>query len=162
MNVEEKQASYRKKYKIDPTFKFNGFTGEYIEFYGEGEIICGRNSYIGDFSTCQASTGRLIQIGEDCAISHNVRIYTSSYVADQDFSIYPRKKKDGNVIIGNGVWIGVNVFIGPNVKIGDNAVIGANSVVTMDVPACSIVGGSPARIIRFKNMDDVNILSKHD
>jgi maltose O-acetyltransferase len=139
--------SYRKKYNIHPLFRFNGSS---IKFYGDGKISCGEGSYIGEFSTCQSSEGFIVHIGNNCAISHNVRIYTRSYISDQDFSMFPRLVKEGNVIIGDDIWIGVNVYIGPGVQIGNNAVIAANSVVTKDVPSYAIVGGCPAELIKFK------------
>lgn len=52
----------------------------------------------------------MVQIGKRCAISHNVRIYTTTNIADQDFS-RPREAKSGNVIIHDDVWIGTKVFI---------------------------------------------------
>jgi virginiamycin A acetyltransferase len=53
--------------------------------------------------------------------------------------------------IGNDVWIGHNAIILPNVKSIDNgAIIGAGSVVTKDVPAFAIVGGNPAKVIRYR------------
>lgn len=54
----------------------------------------------------------------------------------------------GPVIIGNNVWIGDKATILPGVTIGDGAVIAANAVVTKDVPAYSVVGGNPARVIK--------------
>lgn len=54
------------------------------------------------------------------------------------------------VTVGNDVWIGANVIIMDGLKIGDGAVIGANAVVTHDVPPYAIVGGIPARIIRYR------------
>lgn len=66
------------------------------------------------------------------------------------------KFRDGRVfekempIIGNDVWIGQNVTLNRGVKIGHGAVIAAYSVVTKDVPAYSIVGGNPARIIKSR------------
>ena len=52
--------------------------------------------------------------------------------------------------IGNDVWIGENVMIKGGVKIGDGSIIGMGAVVTKDVPPYAIVGGVPARIIRFR------------
>lgn len=53
-------------------------------------------------------------------------------------------------IIGNDVWIGINSTILNNVVIGDGAVIGAGAVVTKDVSPYSVVGGVPARLIKFR------------
>lgn len=51
-------------------------------------------------------------------------------------------------IIGHNVWIGGRAVINPGVTIGDNAVIASGAVVTKDVPACTVVGGNPAQIIK--------------
>lgn len=52
--------------------------------------------------------------------------------------------------VGNDVWIGRNVYLRPGITVGDGAVIGAHAVVTKDVPPYAIVGGNPARIIRYR------------
>ena len=57
--------------------------------------------------------------------------------------------------IGNDVWIGERVLIKGGVSIGDGAVIGMGSVITKDVPAYSIVGGNPAKLIRRRFSDEV-------
>lgn len=54
------------------------------------------------------------------------------------------------VVIGHDVWIGSGVTIFRNVKVGDGSVIAAGAVVTTDVPPYAIVGGIPARIIRYR------------
>lgn len=56
----------------------------------------------------------------------------------------------GDIVIGNDVWIGTGVTILSGVTIGDGAVIAACSVVTRDVPAYAIVGGNPARVIKYR------------
>lgn len=144
--------SYRKRYNIDSTFKFNG---NRIFLYGDGEIILGKNSYIGDNSRISAQKGYSVKVGRNCRISHNVSIYTSTNIADQDLDKNPHNQenhqtKRGNIHIEDGVWIGVNCYISPGVTIGHNRVIGANSVVTGPVEPNAIYGGVPAQLIRYK------------
>jgi maltose O-acetyltransferase len=138
---------YRQRYDIEPSFRFNGAG---IQFYGSGRINLGADSYVGELCSLQASSGEVVQIGNCCSISHNVRVYTSTAHPDVDFTKGPPPTSSGSVLIGNGVWIGANTYIGPGVTIGDNAVVGANSVVTRSVPASEIWGGVPARRIRVK------------
>jgi maltose O-acetyltransferase len=140
---------YRKKYRLNPNFRFNGSN---ILFYGDGSILAGDESYIGEYSTVQAVSGYKVVIGKKCQISHNVRIYTASDIADQDFSSDFRASKNGDVLISDYVWIGANVFINPGIKIGANSIVGANSVLTRDVPSNSIVGGVPAKVIKLKSI----------
>lgn len=61
----------------------------------------------------------------------------------------------GKIQIGNDVWIGEGAFIRRGVEIGDGAIIGARSVVTRDVPPYAIVGGAPAKLIRYRFEPDV-------
>ena len=148
----KRYEQYRKKYDISDDFKFNG---KDVIFYGDGIIQISENSYVGSFSTIQAIATRKVVIGKNCSISHNVRIYTSSKLPDFDFS---KSKsipiKTGDIIIEDNVWIGANVFINPGVTIGENSVVGANSVVTKNIEAFAIYGGVPAKLIRYKKIDN--------
>lgn len=149
LDQELKYEAYREKYDLDPDFRFNGNS---ILMYGEGKIVAAENSYVGEYSTWQAANGCEIRIGSNCRISHNVRCYTSTKVADSDFSLKEVPSKHASVIIEDNVWIGANVFINPGVTIGENSIIGANSVVNKDVPARTIAGGVPAKVIRSKKL----------
>lgn len=68
---------------------------------------------------------------------------------------FKRVERKGEVVIGNDCWIGENVQIMGGVIIHDGAVVAANSVVTKDVPPYAIVGGNPARIIKYRFAPEV-------
>lgn len=61
----------------------------------------------------------------------------------------------GDTRVGNDVWIGYDCLIMPGVTIGNGAIISSRSVVVSDVPAYSIVGGNPAKVIRQRFSDEV-------
>ena len=101
-----------------------------------------------------------LTIGKFCSIGPNVLImidgnhrtdFITTYPLDyyvEGISRYPSLK--GDVKIGNDVWIGHSAIILPGITIGDGAVIGAGSVVTKNVGDYEIVGGNPARHIRYR------------
>lgn len=70
-----------------------------------------------------------------------------SKLRGNELEIYP----GAPIEIGRNVWIGFNAVILKGVKIGDGAIIGAGSVVTNDVPAYTVVGGTPAKFIKSLN-----------
>ena len=57
----------------------------------------------------------------------------------------------GDTVVGNDVWIGTNAVIMPGITVGNGVIIGAGAVVTKDVPDYAVVGGIPAKIIKFRN-----------
>ncbi|WP_250160558.1 Vat family streptogramin A O-acetyltransferase [Pectobacterium colocasium] len=61
----------------------------------------------------------------------------------------------GDTFIGNDVWIGYDALIMPGIRIGNGAIIASRAVVTADVPAYTIVGGNPAKILKSRFTPDV-------
>jgi len=84
-----------------------------------------------------------IEFGDNVQIGPHVTIVTDNHDLTNRYVLKCRK-----VVIGNNVWIGAGVNIMPGVHIGENAVIAGGAVVTKDVPANTVVGGNPAKVIR--------------
>lgn len=72
-----------------------------------------------------------------------------------EFSNYHPNPQKSFPIIGNDVWIGEGVSLVPGITIGDGAAIAGYAVVTKDVPPYALVGGNPARIIRYRFPDKI-------
>ena len=87
-----------------------------------------------------------VTLGDGCQIGHNVVFATLNHgLAPEDrHTTYPAP-----IILGRNVWVGSNSTILQGVTIGDNAVVAAGAVVTKDVPADAIVGGVPAKVIKY-------------
>lgn len=115
------------------------------------KIIIGKNCCIGEFFHITACNS--IEIGDNLLTGRYVYISDNAHGKTDMFqlNIHPVKRplySKGTVKIGNNVWIGESARILAGVTIGDGAIIGANSVVTKDVPAYSVVGGVPARVLK--------------
>jgi len=107
--------------------------------------------------------GSTLIIGSYCSISSNVKIYLGGHHRSDWISTYPfpafiNKAKsiknfggtNGDVIIGSDVWICANVIILSGVTIGNGAVIANGSVVTKNVKDYEVVGGNPAKHIKYR------------
>jgi len=112
------------------------------------------------------NSGAKAVVGNFCSIAGNVTIYlggnhVSSFITTFPFGCCNRDIFDkcnnpmhpttrGDVIIGNDVWICDNVTIMSGVKIGDGAIIANNSHVVKNVEPYTMVGGNPAKLIKYR------------
>jgi len=108
---------------------------------------------IGNYS--ELGTNCIIQsntiIGDHVIMGPDVKIYTRNHIfTSLDVPIAEQGHTNEKVVIGNDVWVGANVVITPGVTIGDHAIVASGAVVTKDVPAYAIVGGVPAKVIKYR------------
>ncbi|NOW02660.1 acyltransferase [Clostridium beijerinckii] len=117
-------------------------------------FILGRNISIGNNSSigyrCYLQDGAQITIGDDVMMGPEVKIYTTNHGTSKEKIMRLQPSVHRPVKIEDDVWIGHNVIILPNVTIGKGAVLGAGAIITKDVEEYAIVGGSPARVLKYR------------
>ena len=129
------------------------------------DVSMGNYSYVGKRSELQYTN-----IGEFCSIAPDVIVGTgihpthlssthpAFYSKQSSWKKYIRPdlslniKEYERINIGDDVWIGTRAIILDGVRIGSHAVIAAGAVVTKDVPEYAIMGGVPAKIIKYRNI----------
>ncbi|UXD69319.1 acetyltransferase [Sphingobacterium faecium] len=152
--------------------------GQHIEI--GSQVTIGQRLRIETFEEYRgAKFSPIIKIGNNVGINHdchigainsiiignNVLIASKVYISDHshghidlgDLLLPPVERplvSKGGIVIEDDVWIGEGVAILPGVTIGKGSIVGANAVVTRNVPAYTIVGGVPAKIIKKIDNDD--------
>lgn len=133
-----------------------------VAFLGGSTLVS-----MGAFSYSWSALPNYAKVGRYCSIAKGFSVVgvrhpyewlsTSSFTYDNKFCIFddgfpvlPRAKPRAQLEIGHDVWIGANVVVSRNITIGTGAVIAGNSVVVKDVLPYEIVGGNPAKHIKFR------------
>ncbi|WP_243652199.1 CatB-related O-acetyltransferase [Mariniflexile fucanivorans] len=141
------------------------------EFTKLGVNCAFANSTLGEFSYINDSSnvnntkiGRFCSIGPGLKVgygAHPVNFLSTSplFYSSKPWFGFALTNKDeyeehATTVIGNDVWIGANVFLMDGVTIGNGSIIAAGAVVTKDVPDYAIVGGVPAKIIKYRFVSD--------
>ncbi|WP_108397016.1 acyltransferase [Devosia submarina] len=106
-----------------------------------------------------------VRCGDGVRIASHVSIVGFNHgFDDPHVPIHTQKHESLGIIIEDDVWIGANAVVLDGVRVGRGAVIAAGAVVSKDVPPLAIVGGVPARVVRFRGRgakaDAVSALGK--
>ena len=154
----KKNRFLRKIYK-SRLFQKSIFTSDNVKMKG---VEIGEFSY-GTPSIMKLTDKYTLKIGKFCSIAKGVQIimdgnHRADWISTYPFGeIFPDVSKNpghpmgkGNMEIGNDVWIGQNAIILPGVNVGDGAVIAAGAIVVKNVDDYEIVGGNPAKHIKYR------------
>ena len=111
-------------------------------------VEIGDHSGIGLRASLQGKViiGSNVMMGPECMIFARNHAFSRTDIPMREQGFEPEKP----VVIEDDVWIGARVTILPGVTVGTGAVIGAGAVVTKDVPPYAIVGGNPAKVLRYR------------
>jgi acetyltransferase-like isoleucine patch superfamily enzyme len=121
------------------------------------KISIGNNVRIGE--RCRLSANGGIDIGNNVSFGPEVIIWSSNHNYYSPTTLpFDYKSKLKPVKIEDNVWIGARVCIAPGVTIGEGAVIAMGAVVTKDVPPCAVVGGNPATVLKYRDIEKYNQL----
>lgn len=145
------QKKWRKRNKHNYTVPGNIFNPELVRVgnFSYGKIILNN-----------ANIKSKLTIGSFCSIANEVLFLLNADHRLKTVSSYPFKVKilkeeyeatsKGDIVVKDDVWIGARATILSGVTIGQGAVVAAGAVVTKDVPPYAIVGGVPAKIIKYR------------
>lgn len=130
--------SYGVNLKVNHKSIFNGNTliGDNCNFNGMF-VVGGGEVYFGNY----------FHSGVECMMITQNHNYEGDAIPYDDKYVFKR------ITIGDCVWFGNRVTVVGNVNIGEGAIIAACSVVTKDVPPLAIVGGNPAKVIKYRDKD---------
>tara|TARA_R110000868_G_scaffold20682_2_gene87173 strand:- start:2323 stop:2865 length:543 start_codon:yes stop_codon:yes gene_type:complete len=154
-----------KAYKIGKNVHF----GKGVNLWAKHKISIGNNFYIGRYSQieCDAEIGDNVIFGNYVALvgkyDHNYHqigtsIRLASQIRDKNYSWHGLHSK---VSIQDDVWVGYGAIIMSGVTIGKGSIIAAGSIVTKDVESYAIVGGNPAKFIKFRfSPDEIKLHEK--
>ena len=119
-----------------------------IKAIGKG-IKIGNNSTFG--SDCYFGAAGGITVGSDVVAGQYIRFHSENHNYDKlDMLIREQGESHKGIIIGNNCWIGAGVVFLDGAELGDGCVVGANAVITGRFPNNSVIGGVPAKIIKYR------------
>lgn len=114
----------------------------------KGTLVIGANTRIEEAHVAVTEPGSRIEIGERCLFAYDIEIRNGDSHSIIDVQSGKRINPPADVKIGDRVWIGMGAKVLKGVTLGDDSIVATSAVVTKSVPARSIAGGNPAKVIR--------------
>lgn len=142
-----KQVRIGKRTSIGPRLYIDAIT-QYAGVSYRPAIEIGDDVYIGGHAYFTAVDR--ISIGDGCVLSEYVYITDEAHGMDPRCGLMMKQAlvSKGPVTIGRNCFLGFRAAVMPGVTLGEHCVVGANSTVTRSFPAYSMIGGSPARLLK--------------
>ena len=112
------------------------------------------------FTPLHINYGPGVSFGRDCFLNFGCTLLALGGIATEYHPEDPATRHTlltKPIVIGRNAWLGADVKVLAGVTIGENAIVAAGSVVTKDVPANTVVAGSPAKVIREINQKTAHI-----
>lgn len=114
------------------------------------KVSIGDYVFINKNSILSATCGD-IEIGLGCMLATSCNLITANHgYSEYKKPMFIQPIFGGPIVLEDDVWLGANVVVTSNVRIGRGSIVGANSVVTKDVAPFSIVGGVPAKLLKYR------------
>lgn len=138
-------------------YKYGYFAGNHVHYSARitpiEDLKLGGNVFIGGKNVLYCYGG--LEIGKNTAVAEGSFFITSNHNYKSKTHVpFDKSGFMQKIVIGENCWIGARCMICPGVKIDDGAIVAMGSVVTKSVPKCAIVGGNPAKIIGWRNIEE--------
>ncbi len=135
-----------------------------MSFFHQELVSVGKMSY-GELNIVTFNNNTKLKIGSYCSIAQHVTFMLDVEHQINTIATYPFKAKSlnlgdeafskGDIVVDDDVWIGYGATILSGVHVGQGAVIAAGAVVTKDVPPYAVVGGVPAKVIKYRFSEEL-------
>lgn len=165
-HIRRKQLARGKNIIIEPECYIDRRTqlADVNAIRGQSRVI---NSTLGRFTYLMSAEVKHADVGSFCSIAPGVKVgglgkhptswisthpafYSTMNQAGKTFSVQNSFTEIERTYIGNDVWLGTRAIILDGIHVSDGAIIAAGAVVTKNVPPYAVVGGVPAKIIRYR------------
>lgn len=120
------------------------------QIFGWESLVFQGPVHVGRGTEIMAEGG--VTLGRNVVISYDCVLWSIDHRYEGETLPYDKARLKRPICIGDNVWIGRNAIIRGGVSIGEGAVVAMGSVVTRDVPPLAVVGGNPARVLRYRSV----------